>query len=86
MGISFYTFQTISYSIDIYRKHITPVRNILRFRIFMYLSFPQLVAGPIVRAADFIPQLYKPYKLTQHQFGLAIILDFKRFVEKGDYW
>lgn len=87
VGISFYTFQTISYSIDIYRKHITPVRNILDFGFYVSF-FPQLVAGPIVRAADFIPQLYKPYKLTQHQFGLAIFWILKGLSKKviiGDY-
>jgi len=48
VGISFYTFQTISYSIDIYRKEIKPVRNIIDFGFFVSF-FPQLVAGPIVR-------------------------------------
>jgi len=87
VGISFYTFQTISYSIDVYRKHITPVRNILDFGFYVSF-FPQLVAGPIVRAADFIPQLYKPYKLTQHQFGLALFWILKGLSKKviiGDY-
>ncbi len=87
VGISFYTFQTISYSIDVYRKHISPVKNILDFGFYVSF-FPQLVAGPIVRAADFIPQLYKPYKLTQHQFGLALFWILKGLSKKviiGDY-
>ena len=87
VGISFFTFQTISYSIDIYRKQITPVRNILDFGFYVSF-FPQLVAGPIVRAADFIPQLYKPYRLTQHQFGLALFWILKGLSKKviiGDY-
>lgn len=53
VGISFYTFQSMSYTIDIYRGNLTPTKNILHF--FSYLSmFPQLVAGPIVRAKDFL--------------------------------
>lgn len=71
VGISFFTFQTISYSVDIYRGHIKPVKSILDFGFYVSF-FPQLVAGPIVRAADFIPQLYKPYNLTKEQFGMAL--------------
>jgi D-alanyl-lipoteichoic acid acyltransferase DltB (MBOAT superfamily) len=71
VGISFFTFQTISYSVDIYRGLIKPVRSILDFGFYVSF-FPQLVAGPIVRAADFIPQLYQKYALTKQQFGLAI--------------
>jgi len=56
VGISFYTFQSMSYTIDIYRGRLEPTRNPLHF--FAYLAlFPQLVAGPIVRAADLLPQL-----------------------------
>lgn len=56
VGISFYTFQSLSYTIDIYRGRLKPTRNILHF--FSYLAmFPQLVAGPIVRAKDFLFQL-----------------------------
>jgi D-alanyl-lipoteichoic acid acyltransferase DltB (MBOAT superfamily) len=71
VGISFYTFQTMSYAIDIYRKKLKPVRNIFDFGFYVSF-FPQLVAGPIVRAADFIPQLYKPYALSKRVFGLAL--------------
>ncbi|MGK7932891.1 MAG: MBOAT family protein [Microcystaceae cyanobacterium] len=56
VGISFYTFQTLSYSIDIYRGKLKPVKSLLDFAVFVSF-FPQLVAGPIVRAADFLPQL-----------------------------
>lgn len=56
VGISFYTFQSMSYTIDIYRDRLEPTRSMLHF--FAYLSmFPQLVAGPIVRASDLLPQL-----------------------------
>ena len=54
IGISFYTFQTMSYTIDVYRKEIAPAKNFLDFTFFVTF-FPQLVAGPIVRAKDFYP-------------------------------
>ena len=69
--ISFSTFQTISYSVDIYRGHIKPVKNIMDFGFYVSF-FPQLVAGPIVRASEFIPQLYEPYKLSKERAGLAV--------------
>lgn len=87
IGISFFTFQTISYSIDVYRGLIKPVRSIADFGFYVSF-FPQLVAGPIVRAADFIPQLYKPYRLTQQEFGLGFYLILKGLTKKmliGDY-
>ena len=56
IGISFYTFQTISYTVDIYRGKIQPSKSLKEFALFVSF-FPQLVAGPIVRAADFLPQL-----------------------------
>ena len=71
VGISFFTFKTISYSVDIYRGHIKPVKNILDFGFYVSF-FPQLVAGPIVRASEFTPQLYEPYKVTKKQAGLGI--------------
>jgi alginate O-acetyltransferase complex protein AlgI len=73
VGISFYTFQTLSYTIDIYRKQLKPAKNIVDFGFFVTF-FPQLVAGPIVRAADFIPQIYKKFSLTREQFGIALYL------------
>lgn len=71
IGISFYTFQTLSYSIDIYRQKIKPCRSPLDFGFFVSF-FPQLVAGPIVRAKDFIPQLHQPYSLSRTDFGMAL--------------
>lgn len=56
VGISFYTFQTISYTTDIYRGKIEPSKTLREFALFVAF-FPQLVAGPIVRAKDFLPQL-----------------------------
>ena len=58
VGISFYTFQTLSYSIDIYRKNIRPTRSIISFAAFVSF-FPQLVAGPIERAKNLLPQFFR---------------------------
>ena len=71
VGISFYTFQCISYLMDIFRNRVEPVKNILNFGFYVTF-FPQLVAGPIVRASDFIPQIYKKYFLSRRQFGIAM--------------
>ena len=76
IGISFFTFQGISYIVDIYRGHVTPVRSPLD--LFLYISFfPQLVAGPIVRASHFLPQLNKPPELTRTMvvYGFLLILN-----------
>ncbi|MFY0644476.1 MAG: MBOAT family protein [Bacteroidia bacterium] len=73
VGISFYTFQTLSYSIDIYRNKIKPCDNIFDFAFFVSF-FPQLVAGPIVRAADFLPQIKKPYNVSQKEMGIGVFL------------
>jgi len=83
VGISFYTFQSMSYTIDVYRGMLKPTRNVLHF--FAYLAlFPQLVAGPIVRARDLIPQL-KQFRPTNEMerwngFKLIIIGFFKKVV------
>ena len=71
VGISFYIFQVISYTCDVFRRKIEPVKNILDFGFYVSF-FPQLVAGPIVRAEEFIPQLYKPYRLSRRAFGIAV--------------
>lgn len=73
VGISFFTFQSLSYTIDVYRRNIVPLQNITEYAF--YLSFfPQMVAGPIVRAADFIPQIFKTPFLNKQDFGKAIFL------------
>src|SRR5690606_32748861 len=56
LGISFYTFQSLSYTLDVWRRRLEPERSFLRFALFVAF-FPQLVAGPIVRASQFLPQL-----------------------------
>jgi len=73
VGVSFFTFQTISYIIDIYRKEIEPVKNFFDY-VFFVTFFPPLVSGPIVRARDFIPQIHKPFQLTKKEYSLAVIM------------
>jgi len=68
VGISFYTFQTLSYTIDVYRGELRACRSMVNFATFVAF-FPQLVAGPIVRARDFLPQLAAPRRTTAAQFG-----------------
>jgi alginate O-acetyltransferase complex protein AlgI len=67
MGISFYTFQTMSYTIDIYQRKNPPARTFLDFALYVTF-FPQLVAGPIVRAKDLVTQFYEEKKATLDQF------------------
>ena len=81
VGISFFTFQTISYVVDVFKKKIKPVNNILDFGFYVSF-FPQLVAGPIVRASEFIPQLYEEYKLSKREFGLAIFMILNGLIKK----
>ena len=81
VGISFFTFQAISYIMDVYRKRIEPVRNILDFGFYISF-FPQLVAGPIVRANEFIPQLHKKYFLGRKQFGIAVFWILNGLIKK----
>lgn len=71
VGISFYTFQCISYLMDIYRRRITPLANFLNYGFYVSF-FPQLVAGPIVRANEFVHQIAQPYFLSRRWFGLAV--------------
>jgi len=74
VGISFYTFHSLSYTLDIYRGVLQPTRSLRDF-ILAVSFFPQLVAGPIVRAGDFLPQLHHPPRLKANQFlwGLALM-------------
>jgi alginate O-acetyltransferase complex protein AlgI len=87
VGISFYTFQAISYTSDIYFRKIQPLKNLLDFGFYVSF-FPQLVAGPIVRAKEFIPQIHKPFFLTGVKFGLAVFMILNGLIKKmvfGDY-
>jgi D-alanyl-lipoteichoic acid acyltransferase DltB (MBOAT superfamily) len=75
IGISFYTFMTMSYVIDVYRREIPATRNLLDFAVFI-AYFPHLVAGPILRASRLLPQIALPRRVTQEQWrdGLWLIL------------
>lgn len=73
VGISFFTFQSISYIIDIYREEIKPLNRWIDY-LFYISFFPQLVAGPIVRAKDFIPQIHKPVHVSDYMFGKGVFL------------
>ena len=81
VGISFFTFQAISYVTDIYRKKIEPLTNIFDFGFYLTF-FPQLVAGPIVRAADFVPQISKPFFLYREEFGQGLFFIINGLVKK----
>lgn len=81
VGISFYTFQTLSYTIDIYRGDDRPWPSFLDFALFVTF-FPQLVAGPIVRAFDFLPQCEEPPRITRRHFGWGISLFLLGLFEK----
>jgi D-alanyl-lipoteichoic acid acyltransferase DltB (MBOAT superfamily) len=81
VGVSFFTFQSVSYFVDIYRKEIEPVKNIFDYTFFVTF-FPQLVAGPIVRARDFIPQIRQPYQLDKAAFSWALIQIVKGLAKK----
>ena len=73
VGISFFTFQSLSYTIDVYHRVIKPLDNLLDYAFYVSF-FPQLVAGPIVRAKDFIPQIRKPLFVSDEMFGRALFL------------
>lgn len=82
VGISFYTFQTLSYTIDVYRRELEPTKSFMDF-LFFVSFFPQLVAGPIVRASDFIPQIYEKLKLTKEDFNRALFLIIGGLIKKA---
>jgi alginate O-acetyltransferase complex protein AlgI len=74
IGISFYTFATMSYTLDIYLRRATPTRSFLDYALFVTF-FPHLVAGPIMRPTELVPQFEVPHKATGNQlrFGLALM-------------
>lgn len=81
VGISFYTFQAISYMVDVYRGRIARQPSFVDFAF--YLSFfPQLVAGPIVRANEFLPQLEKPYSVSEREFSWSVFFILNGLIKK----
>ncbi|HEY6577800.1 MAG TPA: MBOAT family O-acyltransferase [Rhizomicrobium sp.] len=81
VGISFYTFHSISYYVDVYRRQVAPARNLRDYALYIAF-FPQLVAGPIVRASQFLPQLVRPIALTRQGFVAGIRLVLAGAVQK----
>jgi D-alanyl-lipoteichoic acid acyltransferase DltB (MBOAT superfamily) len=81
VGISFYTFQSLSYTIDIYRGALEPARSIKEFFLFVAF-FPQLVAGPIVRARELLPQFDAPPRLDRQQLADAFYRLLRGLVKK----
>lgn len=81
VGISFYTFQTLSYTLDVYRRNLTPPDSFLDYALYVTF-FPQLVAGPIIRAGDFLPQCIQPKAFSGRDFGWGLSLMLIGLFEK----
>jgi len=81
VGISFFTFQSMSYTIDVYRKEMPAERSFYRFAFFV-AYFPQLIAGPIVRAKEFIPQIALKPKLSINDFEWSLFMIFRGLFKK----
>lgn len=82
IGISFYTFQTISYVVDVYKGEIKPATNLLDYAFYMSF-FPHLVAGPIVRARHFLPQIRQDIHLTPPLISEGLFLVLKGLIKKA---
>lgn len=81
IGVSFFTFHNISYLIDISRKEIPAAKNFFDYAFYV-TYFPHLIAGPIVRARDFIPQIRQPYQLSKYDFSWALWMIGKGLLKK----
>ena len=81
VGISFYTFQTLSYTLDVYRRQMAPADSFLDYALYVTF-FPQLVAGPIVRAVDFLPQCREPKRPSGPTVGWGLSLMLLGLFEK----
>ncbi len=81
VGISFYTFQTMAYSLDVYSGRQKPIRNFLHFSLFVTF-FPQLVAGPIVNAYELVPQFRKPPQVNVEQISDGLFRILKGLIKK----
>jgi D-alanyl-lipoteichoic acid acyltransferase DltB (MBOAT superfamily) len=80
-GVSFFTFSSISYIVDVYRKEVQPFKNFFDYSFFVSF-FPHIAMGPIARAKDFIPQINAPYSLDKEGFSWAIAQIVKGLVKK----
>jgi D-alanyl-lipoteichoic acid acyltransferase DltB (MBOAT superfamily) len=81
IGISFYTFENLSYTIDVYRGEFKPARKFSDYLLFLSF-FPKLVMGPIVRAHDFVPQINKPYVINENDFAKGFYLIISGLIKK----
>ncbi|MFI5396499.1 MAG: MBOAT family O-acyltransferase [Candidatus Binatia bacterium] len=81
VGVSFYTFQSMSYAIDVYRGHTKPADRFLDYAVYV-AYFPQLVAGPIERAAHLLPQIVSPAKVTWERVNIGLTLMLLGFTKK----
>lgn len=81
VGISFYTFQSLSYTIDVYRRDIQPTRSFLDFALFVAF-FPQLVAGPIERARNLLPAIANPRQITPDRISRGVVLCLIGLIKK----
>jgi len=81
VGISFYTFENLSYTIDVYKGEFKPIKKFSEYLLFLSF-FPKLVMGPIVRASDFIPQLSQPYHVTAENFSRGFYLIVSGLLKK----
>ncbi len=81
IGISFYTFENLSYTVDVYQGTIPPVKRWIDYLFFLSF-FPKLMMGPIVRAADFIPQIYQKTVVTRRQVGEGLYLITAGIIKK----
>jgi len=81
VGISFYTFENLSYTIDVYRGEFKPAKKFSEYLLFLSF-FPKLVMGPIVRAHDFVPQINQPYVITERDFAKGFYLIIAGLIKK----
>ena len=84
IGISFFTFENLSYTIDVYRGQFKPASKFSDYLLFLSF-FPKLVMGPIVRAHDFIPQINKPYAISDQDFRKGFYLIISGLDKKTDH-
>lgn len=82
VGISFFTFQSLSYTLDVYRRDLKPLDHLLDYAFYVSF-FPQLVAGPIVRARDFIPQIRQPLFVSKEMFGEGVFFILSGLFKKA---
>lgn len=80
-GVSFFTFSSIAYIMDVYRKEVPPVKNLFHFTFYISF-FPHLILGPIVRAKEFVPQIQQPYTLDKEGLGWGVFQILKGLFKK----